>query len=117
MGNSFLGKMFTYSPMTHLGVSKYVDPVANHFFGGYSSSSGPGTPGPYAGRTPTLADANRGYTGTPSGPLGAAAGSQAAPNAVANPYAAVSQNIAQKYGSGNPPARVPTPGVPGAMYG
>lgn len=119
MGNSFLGKMYTYDPLQQLGVSKYIDPAANKILGGgkYSTSSGPGTPGPYAGRTPTLADANRGYTGTPSGPLGAAAGSQAAPNAVANPYAAVSQNIAQKYGSGTPPARVPTPGMPGAMYG
>lgn len=117
MGNSFVGKMHTYSPLNNLGVDKYVDPIGRSLFGGYSTSSGPGTPGPYAGVTPTLADANRGYTGIPSGALGATPGSQAAPNAVANPYAAVSQNIAQKYGNGAPQARVSTPMNPGALYG
>ena len=115
MGNSFLSKMHTYSPLNQLGVDKYVDPIGRSLFGGYSTSSGPGTPGAYAGHTATLADANRGYTGVPSGPLGAAPGSQ--PALGTNPYAAVSQGIAQRYGTATPPPRTPTPTIPGAGYG
>lgn len=60
---SFLSKLYTYDPLQQLGVSKYADPAMNAIMGGgdYTKSSGPGTPGPYAGVTPTLAAANAGY--------------------------------------------------------
>lgn len=67
--NSFFSKLYTYDPLQHLGVSKYLDPAADKILGGgkYSTSSGPGTPGPYAGVTPTLADANAGYVRAAAG--------------------------------------------------
>lgn len=61
MGNSTLAKLYSYSPLNHLGFGKALDPIGYSKFGGYSTSSGPGTPGPFAGKTPTLADANAGY--------------------------------------------------------
>lgn len=76
--NSFFNKLYTYSPLNHLGLGKY-DPVGSAFFNGkYSTSSGPGTPGPYAGATPTLADANAGYVRAAAGAAQPVAGGTAA---------------------------------------
>lgn len=82
--NSFFSKLYTYDPLQHLGVSKYIDPAANAILGGgkYSTSSGPGTPGPYAGVTPTLADANAGYVRAAANPVPPAAGTGTSMNSL-----------------------------------
>lgn len=83
MGNSFFGKLSTYDPLNHLtggrfgqiagDVAMTVDPAGGYALkklGGtnsYSTSSGPGTPGPYANVAPTLADANAGYVRAAAG--------------------------------------------------
>lgn len=81
MGNSFFGKLSTYDPLNHLTNGKFgqiagdvamtVDPVGGALFkklgNSYSTSSGPGTPGPYANVAPTLADANAGYVRAAAG--------------------------------------------------
>jgi hypothetical protein len=115
MGNSFLAKMYTYDPMNQLGVSKYVDPVATKLFGNYSKSSGPGTPGPYAGITPTLADANNGYvkaaaaasTPTPAAPA-ASQGATGMANSMNNLFGSAAQPpSAAASKTAVPPARQP----------
>lgn len=90
---SFASKLYTYDPLTQLGVNKYTDPVGDSLFGNYSKSSGPGTPGPYAGVTPTLAAANAGYgTGGPGATPGVAGVPQ-------NVYAAAAQQGAAQPGT------------------
>jgi hypothetical protein len=71
--NSFLSKMYTYDPLTQ-ALGKNHDPLMGALVGnGYTKSSGPGTPGPYAGVKPTLADANAGYVRAAAGTPTAAA--------------------------------------------
>lgn len=102
--NSFFSKLYTYDPLNHLGVGKYLDPAMNAIEGGgkYSTSSGSGTPGPYAGVTPTLADANAGY-------VRAAAGAQ---NSAAVPGTAP-QRMNNLFGGAPPLVKQPKPIIPG----
>ena len=70
MGQSFLSKLYTYSPLNHLGHGKQ-DPIGNSIFGNYSTTSLPYVgPGAYGGQQATLAGANAGYlrnaAGTPA---------------------------------------------------
>lgn len=104
--NSFFSKLYTYDPLQHLGISKYIDPAANAILGGgkYSTSSGPGTPGPYAGVTPTLADANAGY-------VRAAAGAQQQPSTGASMNNLFGQQSAVP--GQRPVMRQPQPIIPG----
>lgn len=69
MSSGFFGKNVAYDPVNNAtggNAFKYLDPLGNALFGGYKKpGSGPGTPGPYAGVTPTLADSSTGYAYAP----------------------------------------------------
>lgn len=125
MGNGFFAKTDTYSPVNNAtggNIQKYLDPAAYALFGGYKPrTSGPGTPGPYAGRAATLADSNTGYAFAPgangTGPTYKASSGIATeynpnnPTASQNPYAQASVVANTKV----PGQAQPNPYIPGGQ--
>lgn len=61
--DSVVGRMSSYDPVVNSGVGKVLSPVAREKGDQYTAmhAQGPGTPGPYAGVTPNLADALSSY--------------------------------------------------------